>query len=114
MQTRNLIELLNLKIYSEGKDVEVNNAYTSDLLSIVLTNAPKDSIWITIQKHINIVAVASLKEINVVIITEGGIPEEEVVKKAKNEKIWLLGSRDDSFTVSGKIFEMLQDEKIHG
>jgi len=112
MLIKNIIKLLNLKVYSEGKDLNIENAYTSDLLSIVLANAKRNSIWITVQKHINIVAVASLKEISAIIITEDYIPEE-VIKKAKEEKIWLLGSTEDSFTASGKIFKILQDEKIH-
>ena len=45
-------------LVSEGDDLEIQNGYTSDLLSDVMGNAPEDSVLITIQAHKNTIAVA--------------------------------------------------------
>ncbi|HHF51721.1 MAG TPA: serine kinase, partial [Candidatus Aminicenantes bacterium] len=56
---------LNLKILTAKKflDNEVKGGYTSDLLSDVMANSKEKYIWITLQVHLNIVAVAKLKEL---------------------------------------------------
>lgn len=109
-----LIESLNLKVYAKGRDFEIKNGYTCDLLSVVMANCPENSIWVTVQRHINIVAVASLREIRAIIISQGISPEENIIEKSEEEGIWLLGTNDDSFTVSGKIYSLLKDEKNNG
>lgn len=109
-----LIKTLNLKVFSQGKEVSIENGYTGDLLSLVIGSAPSGSIWITVQRHLNIVGVASLKDIPAIIIAQGLVPEEDVKRKAEEEGIWLLGSPDDSFTLSGKIFKLLHGENLSG
>jgi len=104
-----LIEKLSLKVYSKGKRNFFNNGFTCDLLSVVLASTPKDSIWITVQRHINIIAVATLKEITGIIISQGFEPNEDVIEKAKEEGIYLLGSNLDSFTLSGEIYKILKN-----
>ena len=41
--------------------LEVAHGYASDLLSDVIANAGKDSVWVTMQIHVNIIAVAALE-----------------------------------------------------
>ncbi|MCR4428056.1 MAG: hypothetical protein NUV68_01755 [Caldiserica bacterium] len=109
-----LIKTLNLKVFAPGKGDSFEAGYTGDLLSLVIGSAPSNSIWITVQRHINIVGVASLKDIPAIIISQGLVPDEDVRQKAEEEGIWLLGSSDDSFTLSGKIFKLLQGESLSG
>lgn len=109
MNIKSLIKDLSLKIYSEGKKESFSTGYTCDLLSVVLANAPKDSIWITVQRHINIIAVATLREMSGIIIAHGFEPGEDVIKKANEEGIYLLGSDLDSFTLSGEIYRLLKN-----
>jgi hypothetical protein len=105
---------LDLKVFTKGRSFIVENGYTCDLLSVVIANAPKNTLWITVQRHINIVAVASLKEIGGIVITENLLPEKEVIKKSEEEKVWLLGTKHNSFKLSGELFRILNGEKIHG
>jgi|YelNatPaOPRAMG01_1025707.scaffolds.fasta_scaffold05060_5 predicted transcriptional regulator len=108
VQIREIIESLSLKVFAQGQGVSVERGYTGDLLSLVIGSAPSGALWITVQRHINIVAVAALKEIPAILIAQGLEPEEDVVQKAKEEKIWLLGSPEDAFTLSGKVYQLLQ------
>ena len=65
---QSLCESVVLLVQAEGNEEEILDAYTSDLLSDVMGNSPEDSVLITIQAHKNTVAVASLANINVLLI----------------------------------------------
>ena len=56
------------------------------MLSDVLTNADKGNIWVTMQIHPNVMAVASSKDLSGIIIVNGRKPEAEMLKKAEAEK----------------------------
>ena len=80
--------------------------YTSDLLSCVMTGASKGSLWVTLQCHINIVAVATLLDLAAVIITEGALPDETTINKANQEGVVLLSTSKRSFEIVGRLWEL--------
>ena len=65
MKISEIVNRLNLKVVAgaDGLGAEVTGGYVSDLLSDVIGHAAEGNIWITLQTHQNIVAVASLKEV---------------------------------------------------
>jgi predicted transcriptional regulator len=84
-------------------DREVTGGYASDLLSCVMARAQAGNVWITLQGHPNVVAVASLLNLAGVIITEGVVPEEATLAKAEEEGIPLLSTPLTTYTVVGKV-----------
>ena len=110
MRIEDIVKLLNLRILNKGKSFKVNAGFTCDLLSVVMANASKNSVWITVQKHLNTVAVATLKEIGAIVISHGFVPDEEVIDRAKKERIWILTTEEPSFEVSGKLYRLLRNE----
>ncbi len=89
----------------DGDDaLEVRFGYSSDLLSDVLANAPAGSVLVTIQVHMNVVAVSSHAGVSAVIFSSGMMPDSTVVRKAEEEKIVLFGSSESTFTVVGKLY----------
>ncbi len=84
----------------------ISGAYTSDLLSDVIANAKKDNIWVTLQTHLNIIAVARLKEIAAIIIVLNKEIDKDTIDKAKEEKIVVLKTNLNAYQVSGKLYEM--------
>jgi len=109
MKVSELIEKLGLTVFtgSEGLEREINGGYVSDLLSDVMGNGKEGNIWITLQNHMNVVAVASLKEMACIILVKGIVPEAEIVEKAIEEEIPILGSKENTFELSGKIYQIL-------
>ncbi len=105
-------DALHLKVLcgTEKLTRGIGGGYTSDLLSDVIAHAKKDDIWITLQVHCNIVAVAVLKEIAAVIFVNGREPDDETVSKAQAEGIPLLTSTLTAYELSGKLYEL----GIHG
>jgi len=108
MSIKDIVEKLGLKVIS-GKELlerKVTGAYVGDLLSDTLANSKKGNLWITIQIHQNIVAVASSKELSGIIIVNGRKPVEETIKKAKEEEIPLMISNLLSYEVTGRLYEI--------
>ncbi len=87
-----------------GDDRLVEGGYASDLLSDVMANARKGDIWITLQIHQNIVAVAVLKEISAIVVINGRKPEPELLEKAAKERIPVLTSPLPAFELIGKLY----------
>jgi hypothetical protein len=109
MNLKEVIDRLELTVLTEPKDFASINptfGYTSDLLSCVMAGAPKQGIWVTLQAHGNIVAVAALLELTAVIITEAAMPDENTISKANDEGVTLLSSANSSFFIIGQLWEM--------
>ena len=109
-----IIKELDLQVITEQKDfsaITPTHGYVSDMLSCVMTGAKNKSIWVTLQAHNNIVAVACLLNIAAVIITEGAKPDENTINKANEEGITLLSSGNNSFSVVGRLWQLgLRDQ----
>lgn len=73
-------------------DQEISGVFIGDLLSWVMGNGEKGQIWITIQAHLNVVAVAALKEFSAIILAHGVTFDEETLAKASEEKILVFSS----------------------
>ena len=92
-----------------GKDRllgEVTGGYASDLLSDVIAHSHKGNIWITIQNHPNIVAVATMKELAGIILTGGREPDADTAQKAEEEGIPILVSPLFTFELVGRLYQI--------
>jgi len=114
MTLEQIIKDLDLNVITEKKDfsgITPTHGYVSDMLSCVMTGAKNKSIWVTLQAHNNIVAVACLLDIAAVIISEGAKPDEDTIKKANEEGITLLSTDKNSFSVVGRLWQLgLRDQ----
>ena len=109
MTLQDLINQLNLTVLTQPGDftaITPTAGYTSDLLSCVMAGAKKGAVWVTLQAHLNIVAVAALLDMSAVIITEDAQPEAATIDKANEEGIPLLSTDRQSFEVVGRLWEM--------
>lgn len=113
MKIKELTEKLNLKVCcgANGLDREIKGGYTSDLLSDVMNNAEKSNIWITLQTHKNIMAIASLKELSAIVLVKGYEPEEDTRAESEKENIPILSTRQQSFEITGRIYEFLKNSE---
>jgi predicted transcriptional regulator len=110
MRITDVLKELDLKILSgkEGVTKEVTGGYASDLLSDVMGSAREGNIWITLQTHQNVIAIASLKDLAAVIIVKGFTPEADTIEKSNLENIPVLSTDMDTFTIAGRLFELLK------
>jgi hypothetical protein len=94
-------------VQSEFEDTDLNGAYTSDLLSDVMANAKDGGALITIQAHKNTVAVATLVNITVIVICNSRPLPEDMLAAAKDEGIAVILTKENQYTVSGKLYALL-------
>ncbi|MCL4457158.1 MAG: DRTGG domain-containing protein [Nitrospirae bacterium] len=87
---------------------EVKGCYISDLLSDVMANAGDGDLWITLQTHPNIVAVAVIKGLSGIIITNGRSPEPDTVRKAESENVTILTTVMTTFDTAGLLYNMIK------
>jgi hypothetical protein len=109
MNLQQIIDSLQLKPLTQAQDyssIEPTCGYASDLLSCVMAGAAHKSIWVTLQAHGNIVAVATLLDISAVIITENAQPDEATIAKANEEGINIFSTPEPTFSTVGRLWEL--------
>jgi predicted transcriptional regulator len=113
MTVSELAGLLGFEVLTgdAGLDREVTSGYVSDLLSDVIANAEENSVWITVQRHINILGVAKLKDISAIIIPRKLQLEDDVLEKARDEKIAILRDSRTAFEISGVVYTILRERQ---
>jgi hypothetical protein len=87
-------------------DADVTSGYASDLLSDVLAHAPEGGVLVTLQVHLNVIAVASHAELAAVIFAGDRRPEADVVDKAQAEGLALFSSPQSTFDVVGRLYTL--------
>ena len=110
--------MLELKEITENLELEpllpketdltrkIEGCYIGDLLSNVMAHAREADLWLTVQTHQNVVAVAQLLNLGGVVFLEGHLPDEDTIKKAKEERVPLFSTGDSAFELAGRLYKM--------
>ena len=107
MKVKKIVNELDLEIIVEGDLTrEVEGGYCCDLLSNVMARAEKNDIWLTLQGHQNIIAVASLADVSAILIVEDFDVEPATIEKAESEGINILRSSATAYQLSGQLFKL--------
>lgn len=104
-----IITRLGLTLLTQPRDfskVQPATGYASDMLSCVMSGAAKHSIWITLQAHVNIVAVAALLDLSAIIVTEDSPVDEATISRANEKGVTLLLTPLSSFEIAGRLWEL--------
>lgn len=100
----NIVEQLKLNsLIESNKEINVEGVYIGDLLSIVMAKAKENYAWITIQTHINIVAVADLLDLSCIIVVEDMEVEQETMDKAKELNIPIFKTEESAYKVACRL-----------
>ncbi len=111
MKVIDIVERFGLTVFSghQGLQNEVTGGYVSDLLSDVMGFATEGQVWITLQTHQNVLAIASLKDLAAVILVKGFEPDPETLEHSNDENIPVLGTTLATFEIAGKLYELMND-----
>lgn len=97
MTVKELIQQTNWKLLTQGPDEDVSSAYICDLLSWVMAHAQSGTAWVTVQAHLNVVAVAALTGCACVIIPESIAVSEETLTAARDKGVTIISASCSSY-----------------
>lgn len=107
MKSSEFAKALNLSLLVDYEnDINIEGVYIGDLLSIVMSKAKQNYAWITIQTHINIVAVAELLELSCIIIVENMEVDNDTLDKAKELNIPVFKTEESAYQIACKLYNM--------
>lgn len=93
MKLQTILELPDCRVLTQGQPQrDVARVFCCDLLSIAMSRASADSVWVTVMGNKNTVAVASLTDTACIILAEGVTMDEDSLKKAAEEGIAVLAT----------------------
>ena len=108
MKLSEIVEKFGMEVKTGADKLgnEVKRGYSSDLLSDVMANSEEGDIWVTLQIHQNIVAVATLKGLSGIVLVNSRCPDEETIKKADAEGIPIVVSELSAFEIVGRLYKL--------
>ena len=84
----------------DNPEAAVSAAYASDLLSDVMGHCGDESVLITIQNHLNTIAVCTLAGIEVIVICHGRPIPDDMKAAAEREGVGIVVSPMSQFQAS--------------
>ena len=108
MTLNDLAQELGLEVRAGGSalETEVRGGYASDLLSDVIAHGQPGDLWVTLQRHQNIVAVASMKGLAGIVLVNRREPEADTLQKAGAEGVPLFVSALPTFELVGRLHDL--------
>ncbi len=94
----------------DADDIEIRTGYVGDLLSDVLANAEPGALWFTVQRHKNILAVATAKDIPAIVLVNNIKADRELLETAGKMGIAILGTEKSGFDAGGIFYLMLKND----
>ena len=105
MKLKELAEKLELKFVTRSFDKEISGVYISDMVSAVIANAKAGNLLVTVQIHNNVIAAANLVDLSGIIVTQGKLPADDVIKMAEKAEIPILSTDLNRWQVATKLYE---------
>jgi hypothetical protein len=87
-------------------EAEVKTGYASDLLSDVLAHSIEGDIWVTRQTHLNIVAIAVMRELAGILLVSGAEPDADTVAKALEKSVPIFRTNLPAFEAVGRLYQI--------
>ena len=107
MQVEEIAKIIDAKVLTDQPDqaVEVEYAFSSDLMSDVLTRYYQDTVLITGLANMQAIRTAEMSDIQVLIIARGKKVDGEMIALAEESDIVLLSCEYSVFRISGILHE---------
>ena len=108
MTVQELIHSMELTVFHLAQpERPVTGGYVGDLLSWVMGRASAGDCWITIMSNQNVAAVALMADVACVILTEGVQPDADLLRRAQEKGVNLLGVGQDTFAAACRLGQLL-------
>ena len=109
MTVKELTQALSLRAFAMPQpDRAVAGGYAGDLLSWVMGRAKENAAWLTIMSNQNVAAVSLMADLACVVLTEGVVPDENLLAKAREQGVNLLGTDAPTYETALKLGDALK------
>ena len=109
MRISEIAEALELDtVTAIAEDREVTGVYACDFLSRVMSCCGAGNIWITVQTHLNVLAVAELNDAACIIVPEGISQKSATVARSLEKGIAILSIHLPSYQLFWRLHTILQ------
>ena len=106
MKLQSVLDIPGCTVLVKGNpERELSKVFCCDLLSIAMSKAPADGVWVTVMGNKNTLAVASLTETACIILAEGVGLDEGTLKQAESEGIAVLATELPVFDMALEVYE---------
>ena len=95
----------------DNPSAEITTAYTSDLLSDVMGHCGDESVLITIQNHLNAIAVCTLAGIEAIVLCHNRPAPDDMAEAARREGIGIMTTPLSQFEASVKLADLAPANK---
>ena len=106
MTFQELTAKVNGTVVVDNPDASIGFAYASDLLSDVMGHCGDESVLITIQNHLNAIAVCTLAGIEAVVICNGRPVPDDMKAAAEREGVGILTTPLSQFAAAIALAEL--------
>lgn len=113
MKIKDLLKEENFRILAGemGVDKEIKGVYIGDLLSWVMAHLQENEAWITIQSHINVIAVGVLNDAACILLAEGASLDEDAKEKADKENLAVIETNLTAYEIAVRMNKLLEDHE---
>lgn len=105
MKLQELAQKLEFKCVTRAFDKDVSGVYISDMVSDVIANAKAGDLLVTVQIHSNVIAAANLVDICGIVVTQGKLPADDVIKMAEKAEIPVYSTNLNRWQVATRLYE---------
>ncbi len=98
-------------IVVDKPDADIRAAYASDLLSDVMGHCGESSVLVTIQNHLNTIAVCTLDGIEAIVICHGRPVPDDMKAAAEREGVAIVVTPLSQFAASVALAELPPSSK---
>ncbi len=106
MKVGDVAKVLHGKLITGDGEKEILGGYVSDLLSDVMANSREGDVWITLQRHVNIAAVAQLNAIAAIVLVNDRNPEPDTITRAQENGVAIISTPLQAFDAAGILYSM--------
>jgi len=111
MKFAEIVERIGGKVAVDVPDAEASCAYVGDLLSDVMGHAGEDSVLVTVQNHLNTIAVCTLVGTTVIVICHDRPVPPDMAEAAKREGVAIATTPLSQYAAALALHELPPCEK---
>lgn len=113
MKVKDLLKEENFTIIAgeEGIQRDLQGVYIGDLLSWVMAHLQENEAWITIQSHVNVIAVGVLNDAACILLAEGAYLDDDAKEKADQESLPVIKTSMSAYELAVKMDELIKENE---